>query len=333
MKKILLDKNKKFYKGNMHCHSTFSDGNQTPEDLKKAYKGAGYSFLAITDHEVVYDHSYLDDEEFITIPSTEYSIKEDYSQSTLKNFNLKVCHLNAYAKKQHDVNNSLYSVNVDHYSSKEKKEEMVKKYGDYCKEYSANGVNELIKRANDMGYFVAYNHPRWSLDEYNQYINYEGLWAVEIFNTACNNDGLYGYETNVLDDYLKAGKKIFASCGDDNHDIKNSFGAFVMVNAESLTYEKIIEGLLNGNFYTSTGPIINSLIIEDGIVKIECENAKKISLSTRGRKGFLKSAGENEFINYAEFKVLKDYEFFRIDVIDEKGRRANTQPYYLKDLL
>ena len=75
MKKVLLTSQKAFYKGNMHCHSTLSDGKMTPEELKEHYKKHGYSFLAITDHEHVNNNSYLDDEEFITITSAEIAIK------------------------------------------------------------------------------------------------------------------------------------------------------------------------------------------------------------------------------------------------------------------
>ena len=35
MKKVLLDANKNFYKANMHCHSTLSDGRMTIEELKE----------------------------------------------------------------------------------------------------------------------------------------------------------------------------------------------------------------------------------------------------------------------------------------------------------
>ena len=37
--KILLDENKKFFKGNMHCHSVLSDGHLTTAELKEKYKG------------------------------------------------------------------------------------------------------------------------------------------------------------------------------------------------------------------------------------------------------------------------------------------------------
>lgn len=39
-----------WYKGNLHCHSTISDGELSPEELIRLYEEEGYSFLAITDH-------------------------------------------------------------------------------------------------------------------------------------------------------------------------------------------------------------------------------------------------------------------------------------------
>ncbi len=41
------------YKGQLHCHTTNSDGVLTPTQLMTAYKNAGYNFVAITDHNVM----------------------------------------------------------------------------------------------------------------------------------------------------------------------------------------------------------------------------------------------------------------------------------------
>jgi hypothetical protein len=38
-------------RGNLHAHTTFSDGVRTPEALLAEYESRGYDFLAITDHE------------------------------------------------------------------------------------------------------------------------------------------------------------------------------------------------------------------------------------------------------------------------------------------
>ncbi len=62
MKKYLLPEKGKFYKANLHSHSTVSDGAWTPEQMKKEYMARGYSIIAYTDHNVMVDHSYLADE-------------------------------------------------------------------------------------------------------------------------------------------------------------------------------------------------------------------------------------------------------------------------------
>lgn len=332
MKKILLDSKKKFFKGNMHCHSNLSDGKMSPEELKDAYKSQGYSFLAITDHEHFNNNSYLDDEEFITITSAEYAIKEFPDQSTLKNLKMKVCHLNLYAKEQDNDFSICYNSVLDHFSKGERREK-IKKSGEYERVYGADGINELIRIANENGYFVCYNHPRWSLENYREYGQYEGLWGVEILNAACHMDGHYEYDINVLDDFLRDGKKIFASCGDDNHEKSHMFGAFVMVNAEKLDYKSIISALLNGEFYSSSGPVIDEMYIEDNKVFVKCSDAKRISYSTEGRRATVVSAEEGKSVNEAVFEIREADGYFRIDVMDKYGNRANTQAYFIEDLM
>jgi uncharacterized protein (TIGR03437 family) len=38
------------YRGQMHCHTTNSDGAQDPATVVRAYRDAGYDFIAVTDH-------------------------------------------------------------------------------------------------------------------------------------------------------------------------------------------------------------------------------------------------------------------------------------------
>jgi hypothetical protein len=45
-------------RGNLHAHTTFSDGVKEPAQLVAAYEDLGYDFLAITDHESWIDESY-----------------------------------------------------------------------------------------------------------------------------------------------------------------------------------------------------------------------------------------------------------------------------------
>ena len=65
-----------FLKANLHCHSTYSDGELTVDELKDKYVKRGYSIVAFTDHEHIIDNSRLTDENFIAITSCELAIKE-----------------------------------------------------------------------------------------------------------------------------------------------------------------------------------------------------------------------------------------------------------------
>src|SRR5690349_21503203 len=40
----------RFWRGNLHTHSTRSDGHRSPGDVCEFYRRAGYDFLALTDH-------------------------------------------------------------------------------------------------------------------------------------------------------------------------------------------------------------------------------------------------------------------------------------------
>lgn len=332
MEKVLFGSKKNVYKGNLHCHSTLSDGRLTPEELKERYKSRGYSFLAITDHEHLNNNSYLDDEDFLTITSCEVAIKEFPKESTLKNFNMKVCHLNFYAKEQDNVYNFFYNSVYDHFSAPERRYSFKNPPADVPRIYG-EGINELIKSANENGFFVAYNHPRWSLENYGDYSKYEGLWGVEIFNTNCNRGGLYEYDINVLDDFLRDGKRIYASSGDDNHNrYDDSFGTAVMVEANELKYPQIIDGLLKGNFYTTTGPEIKRISVDGNKVSVVCSKAKNIYYSTHGRRAKCVRAMEGEYLTAATFEIFDTDIYFRISVLDEFGNRADSQAYFLDEI-
>ncbi len=333
MKKILLDENLKFFKGNLHCHSTLSDGKMTPEELKAFYKARGYHFLAITDHDHFNDNSYLDDADFITITSAEYAVKEFEDQSTLKNHKMKACHLNFYAKRQDNTTPICYSPVYDKYSKGERREALAKFDFGYKRVYSAEGVNDLIRIANENGFFVAYNHPRWSLENYKQYSGYEGLWGVEVYNHACYIGGIYEYDLHVHDDFLRDGKRIFLSVGDDNHSERSSGGAFVCVNAPALTYENIIDGLLCGSFYASTGPEIFALFVEDGFVHIKTSPVRMISLSTEGRRSKAERAPAGETITEASFEIREADGYIRLSIEGPDGHRADTQAYFVDEIL
>ena len=67
MKQYLLPENGRFYKANLHCHSTFSDGDWTVEKLKEEYQKRGYSVIAYSDHDRCISHNELTDSDFLAL--------------------------------------------------------------------------------------------------------------------------------------------------------------------------------------------------------------------------------------------------------------------------
>lgn len=63
-----------FRKAQLHCHTTESDGRFAPRELLAMYRDAGYTFVALTDHNRVTRCADLDGPEFLAVPGTEDTV-------------------------------------------------------------------------------------------------------------------------------------------------------------------------------------------------------------------------------------------------------------------
>ena len=327
MKHLLIDKSLNFYKANLHCHTTLSDGKMTREEVKELYKKNGYSVVAFTDHEHLIDNSDLNDENFLTITSAELGIKEFPKQSTLKNLKMKCCHLNVYSSDPHYTVTPCYSSMYDHYVN-DLNRHLIKFDKEFKRVHTTRGINKIIREANKRGFLVSFNHPSWSLETEKDYIGLEGLWAVEIYNHSVVAHGGRGDE-HVFEEMTRAGKSVFCTAADDNHKSDDTCGGFTVINAEKLDYDTIFNALRFGYFYSSTGPEIKSLVFEDGKVYFECSDCVKVSLVTEGRR---RNAILGERITEGSFEIKENDGYFRLVFRDEKGNLAWSQAYDLEDL-
>jgi hypothetical protein len=60
-------------RGNLHAHSTESDGARDPEAVVRDYAARGYDFLALSDHDTFTDPSDLDPAGLLLLPAVEVS--------------------------------------------------------------------------------------------------------------------------------------------------------------------------------------------------------------------------------------------------------------------
>ena len=350
MKKFLLPENATYYKANMHSHSMVSDGNFTPEEMKEVYMAEGYSIVAYTDHDVIVDHSDLIDESFVALTGTEYSITDhdvspiglyDMSGADM-DFNFKkVVHMNLFAKDPHNGYHTSYNPKYIWGRAKNYMPDEAHRDGeDYERVLSTEGLNDMIRRANEAGFFVCFNHPYWSNNRLIDFEGLEGLHSLEVYNYAADYNGGMDYCIDSYEWMLRAGKRVFPLAGDDNHNWKKetntSFGGYTMIAAPSLTYKNVIDSLLAGNFYACVGrgaPEIKNLYVEDNRLYVDFSPAADVYVNTAGRLILSAHAKPGETFTHAEFDLKEDYIYFRVTVQDDHRRRAHTGAYYTKDIL
>ncbi len=340
MKKYLISKDGNFYKANLHVHTTISDGKLTPEQTKQEYLSRGYSIVAFTDHNVMVPHLDLRDENFLPITSVEIDVK-----IKSKYYDKRTYHLNYYSPYEDSTvcpvfnKKFVWFKNSKPYITKEQLKIKVPR------KYSVKSIQNIINVANANGGLMSYNHPVWSLQNYDDYGALKGLWGVEVYNTSCATETDEGYKdtTQPLVDLLRNGERVFPLATDDAHKVSSVGGGFVMVKAKALNYSDVFNSLKSGNFYASTAPEIHELYIENGAVVIKTSKAKKISLITERRYTRGATAEEGKYVNFAQFDI-NDYllspvpdgnptPYIRIEVADENGDVAYTRAYFIDEIL
>jgi len=321
-KKYLIPCEGEFFKANLHCHTTVSDGRLTPAEIKEAYKAQGYSIVAYTDHRKLVDHrETLGDKDFLPLVGYETDISKQVETKDGK-YN-KTCHLCAISR---DPDNAVF----------------IEKPLEYSKEC----INDNIEKLRKANYIVNYNHPSWSHETADDYLAYKGLTAMEVYNYGCvaaTNDGVTLNEYSVM---LRHGMRVFALATDDNHNVGafpegndkgqwDSFGGYTMIKAKSLEYKDIIDALDAGHFYASWGPEIFEYYVDEekNTLCITTSNAKTIIVKSNRIGSKLMKYDRENGLTHAEFDLSllneDDYVVW-FEVLDKNNNCAVTNPYWVK---
>lgn len=352
MKKYLLPQTGNFYKANLHAHTTVSDGEYSPEEVKKMYKEHGYSVVAFTDHHVMVPHMDLAEEDFLPLIGWEMGFGE-IDQEAIKRYGEDSPIVQRFYRRNCDICCISPSPDVLEQPCYHRTEyvsgfmEPWRAYvhfdenePDFERTFTPECINEAIKRHVDRGFFVTYNHPGFSQANYTEYSKYHGMHAMEICNFGSLVTGWPDYNEKEYEDMLRGGERIYCIATDDNHNHSrsrenypdDSFGGFTMIKAEKLEYETLIKAMKAGNMYASQGPLIHELWLEDGKLHIICTDAERIVMSTASRRiGFAHNI-DGSLINSASFDVFPEDGYVRLTVTDASGKHANTRAYFIDEL-
>ncbi len=316
-----------FYKANLHCHTTVSDGAMTPSEIKEAYLAQGYAAVAFTDHEVFLPHPELTDENFIALAGYETAVKERPGEHTGPFFH--AYHINLLAKSEACTRQPFGNPGIltpgncrAHFDPANCDELLTY-------EFSPDGVNALIEKGNAAGFLVTYNHPAWSLIPAADYYRLVGLFGMEVINGGSADGG--DCSGAPLADFLRMGKAVFPIAGDDNHNkkgLRDSFSAYTMLCARGgLSYASLISALERGDGYATEGPEFFDIAYEDGVFHLHTSPVARITLLSEGR--YTKTVAGEE-IEEAIFtpNPASIGRFVRFELVDARGRRAISRGYF-----
>lgn len=311
-----------WYKGNLHTHTTDSDGECSPEEVVRRYKAHGYDFLAISDHHLYTDyHSQYGGADFLILPAVEAAASFIDSNGVFR----KVHHMNGILgpKALRDA-------------SPEPPFHHGEKVGPFRYHGSWDGLQaaaDMAKHLKDHGMIVTYNHPIWSRVEGADFLDTPYVDILEILNYGTEQESATGFDTTWWDVMLRSGRRMLADATDDAHAASwDAFGGFIMVQAEELTHEAISSAILEGKYYSSEGPAIREWGVDDhGLARLVCSPCERLTLVFDGYVGAGRTrfAAEGETVEEITFQLKGGERYIRGECRDRQGRRAWTNPIYL----
>ena len=192
---------------------------------------------------------------------------------------------------------------------------------------------------------VAYlAHTYWSGLRADQWETCEGLVGIEVWNTGCELEVGRGDASVHWDEALERGRRLFALATDDSHHPGyDSRIAWTWVRARERSREAVLEALLDGSFYGSTGPRIDAVDMTDGDVTVRTSPAQSVTLYTGRSRGARANAGLFGYSNNVEILERDDdglitavrltrpfrEPYGRVEVADARGNRAWTNPLWI----
>lgn len=322
MRKEMFARNENWYKGNLHSHTTNSDGRLSPREAAEFYRKYGYHFMCFSEHDYFTDlREELDREDFIILPGVEASVILRNREET----RIKTHHIHGILGNE---------------AMQKAAGERVFRHGEkltppvYSEEWDGvQAAQAVVDELNSRGCFTTYNHPAWSRVEMKDVVGLKNVWAVEVFNYGTEVECGEGFDSVFWDAMLRNGDRVYGFASDDNHNaprLFDSFGGYVMVRSGELTHEAIVDHLLAGDYYFSAGPEIFQWGLEDGAVFVECSEAERIHFIAGGPVGRSETllAHTNPLTKGSH--VLKgDETYVRVECVDRQGRKAWTNPLFL----
>lgn len=352
----LSAQDKQWYKGNLHTHSYWSDGDEFPEMIMEWYKKNGYQFVGLSDH-----NTFQEGEKWKKI--TRSKLREDGVRAYLDKYG-------PFANYR--VDSGRYSVRIKTLAEYRplfedagfliiKSEEITSRFGEKhvhvnatnirnlvgaqpgnsVAEVMQNAVNAVIeqRKATGVPMFPHINHPNFFYSiTVEDMIALKGEQFFEVYNghPLVNNygdstrPGMEAMWDRINIAYHDRGQPLmYGLATDDSHNY-HEFGAafsnagrgWVMVRAAALTPESLIAAMEAGDFYASTGVVLENISFSNNLldVRVKAEAGVTYTMEFIGARKGKKAAEVLQTAKgtAAQFNVSRRYRFVRVRITSSK---------------
>lgn len=303
----------RFYRGNLHTHSTTSDGALPWQEVCRRYRAEGYDFLCMSEHFLgrfgypVNDTRAARESRFTTLLGAELH--------TGALANGEIWHILAVGLPR-----DFAPPDAPDFQT-----------GDGQETGAA-----IARRAREAGAFVAIAHPEWYGLTLADAATIEAAHAVEIYNHGCHVECDRGFGTAVLDGLLDAGWRLSACATDDAHFrphgpgiTPDHFGGWVMVKAEANDPDALLAALKAGAYYSSTGVELRDVRIEGDEIVVHCSPAARVMAigAKAASEAVFGSSMTGARLPLAPFRKGG---WVRVTAMDAGGARAWSNPVWLE---
>jgi hypothetical protein len=286
-------------KGNLHCHTTNSDGRVAPQERLDQYVAQGYDFLCLSDHHnITAVDSVQAPDGFVLIEGAELHPDNPFGG--------QVHHFVCLGIHEHIDARSMPPQHV------------------------VNAVNE-------QGGQVWLAHPHWSsVIIQRDTLPLQGFAGIEVFNSTCRFMAR-GESSVHWDDWMSLEDRVYPMlANDDTHgapeDNRDTYQSWTMARVKERTPEAVLEALRTGASYGTTGPQIHHLEVGmDGdtpVVHVRCSPARRIAAVADAYGTEYTQQGE--LFEEATFPLRKNARWVRVEVVGPEGDKAWANPVDLR---
>ncbi len=347
-----------WFKGNLHTHTYWSDGDAFPEMVLDWYKSNDYDFISLTEHNTL-----AQGEKWKKIPKSH--IYEQGFQDYLERFG------DAWVEQKTDTSGTTVRLKTEaeylplfqeenefliirgeeitdsfegkplHMNATNVLEMIEPIHGSSVAETLQNNINAVLEQREKTGQPIMphINHPNfgWGISiEDMKALKGERFFEVHNGHPGVRNygDSLHISTEEMWDQiniaYLERGQPMmYGLATDDSHhyhrfggQFSNSGRGWVMVQSESLEAAALIEAMEAGRFYASSGVTLSSLKQQAGKIEIEiaAEPGITYTISLIGvKKGSQKSeVFESVIATKVSFDLADDMLFARVKVVSSR---------------